>query len=115
MSTDIPRPERVTLSAEEHDRIRFAQHDGLCPEGSDCRSRFPHSHSTTVTATLSPSLIAEFERILAVREQALREEIAQQIEACTRTLGATDPGDPVRAGLIEGYRDAARIARGGAR
>lgn len=36
---------------------------------------------------------------------------AQRIEAEIVRFGQTDPGDPVRAGLIEGYRDSLRIVR----
>ena len=42
-----------------------------------------------------------------------RERIAQAIEAEIQRFGRTEPGDPIRAGLIEGYRHGARIARDG--
>ena len=42
-----------------------------------------------------------------------RERIAGAIDAEIQRFGRTEPGDPIRAGLIEGYRHGARIARGG--
>jgi len=107
MTDQTPRIERVTLTDEEHLRIRLAQHDGLCPTGPDCLSRFPHSHATTVTATLTPSLIRGVKRIVAAREQALREEIAGQIE--DNWIAPLLSGDDAHNAAL---RLAARIARG---
>lgn len=75
MIDDTPRPERVTLSAEERKALAFADRIAL------------------------PGYV---ERIVAAREQALREEIAGQIEA---DCEADEPP-------CYGCWNAARIARG---
>lgn len=53
----------------EHDRddLLLGHHDGLCPEGPDCRSRWLHAQSPTIYASLTPALLATFEGILADR------------------------------------------------
>lgn len=66
------------------------------------------------TPTLTCRRIAEAIHASPLLDRVRREEgerIAQAIEAQVHAFGQTDPGDPLRAGLIEGYRDSARIAR----
>lgn len=87
MSTDSPTPERVTLTDEE--RALGQQHS-------------PHRWFREDAV----------ERILAAREQALREEIAGQIEA-RETFGKGSKD--YAFGFAVARRTFARIARGGAR
>lgn len=63
--------ERVGLSEHERADLLLAHHDGLCPEGADCRSRWLHAQSTTICASLTPSLLATFDDILAGRLAAV--------------------------------------------
>ena len=70
MSTDTPRPERVTLSDEEQSMGHPMFLDGV-----------------EVGLTF---IRADVERILAAREQALREEIAGQIERKAQHLNAAE-------------------------
>jgi hypothetical protein len=70
----------------------------------DCKRRFGEHHAAALAPTVA--------RLVAEAEERAGERIAETIGAHIRTLGRTNPGDPVRAGLIEGYRGAARIARG---
>ena len=92
--TDTPTPERVTLTAAEGEVLRRA-----------LTSVSPMSNAP-----------ATVERILAAREQALREEIAGQIEAYARSHKVTsDWGNLYNDGVMHGLNVAARIARGGTR
>ena len=98
MSTDTPRPERVTLSAEEREALGVALFNAT---SGDYGGEFAHP------------LAVEVERILAAREQALRDEIAGERDAYLDSP-ALDPA------WIAGWHSAvdhiaARIARGEAR
>ena len=84
-------PERVTLTDEEREALADAL---TVPTALD-----PWAWIDEVAPTV--------ERILAAREQALREEIAGEIEA----YAPRSQGD----GVLRGLAYAARIARGGVR
>lgn len=89
-TTPAPRPERVTLTGED----LYAQHGWSGCDGSHWRN-------------LSPATREGWE-FAAAREQALREEIASQIEGSADT----EVLPSVAIGHRNGLRHAARIARG---
>jgi hypothetical protein len=109
MSTDTPRPERVTLSDEERARVReyaafwWQRETGETDEWAGLAAEereavIENSYAETVVDWL------------AAREQALREEIAREIEGLRTGI----PGMILKA-VDDAYSYAARIARGGAR
>lgn len=112
MSANTPTPERVTLRAEEREALADAASGYVVGSGY---------YSLSLSAMDGRELLddhgmaAEFERILAAREQALREEIAGEIDTKYREAQA----GPHRGTYLEGYLDgldaAESIALGGAR
>ena len=114
MSTDTPRSERVTLSDEEREALAFTAY-------AEHEPAFAHQENhTRLWETLMQQFREvveaqrpEFERILTAREQALREEIAEQIEDLIVTLHQSQ--DDFDRGWFGAVEHAARIARGGAR
>jgi len=106
---DAPRPERVTLTAEERDALHHAG-DIHGPDTCDCSAYVVECGFTDddCCAGLLDTFDA-VEAILAAREQALRDEIAGEIEAAD----AVEYGHYARTnGHHLGLRHAARIARG---
>lgn len=104
MSTDTPRPERVTLTDEEREHIenRLRWHfNVVAAEGKG-----------SIYASLGiDNAVLDVERILAAREQALREEIAGEIEDARDDMCRVTRTDP-RHPLARVYDEAANIARG---
>lgn len=99
MNTDAPRPERATLTDEERLHLRRIHRDAM----------------TVDAATVDWVLDGIETWVLArdaAREQALREEIAGEIERKSEQLNAAE--DYGRGGR-DGLKAAARIARGGTR
>ena len=73
-------------------------------------------HVSTDVDKLTRMLLPAVERIIADREKALRESIAQEIEDEDSSFGIGEgSGGEYDKGVHQGLRDAARIARGGAR
>ena len=132
MSTDTPRPERVTLTDEEREVLAERLHAGLW--GVNTPPNFPVGkgvcrHTTDLSEyeaqreflrrCITYAENTGFSEVLAAREQALREEIAGQIEA--KYLGPDSgrghdgreaPDAALRNAYDEGLEMAACIARG---
>ena len=109
MSTDNPTPERVTLTDEE----RNALAERIWTASRNDEGTISYIGANFVAASLSSAIGL----IIAAREQALREEIAGEVEACgTVTEDSDAPNAPAyRLGYGVAQKRAARIARGGAR
>lgn len=100
---DTPRPERVTLTSVEREALIHAACTARLHTGGDHDAK-----GACVIADDPPYEVVE--RILAARERALREEIAQRIESRRVHLHAQSLSD-----CEDGcgwFEYAARIARG---
>lgn len=75
MSTDTPRPERMTLSDEEREALRVAINPAV--KWGDCgRTVVARMHDDEGVDFVMETLAPAVEGILAAREQALREKFA---------------------------------------
>ena len=116
MSADTPTPERVTLTAEEPTEDGWYAYDGG-RQTMIFRLTRGQWYVTTDSGQCDPCEWGYIEQALSVwnlvpldlaaHEQALREEIAGEIEAALIA-----PLDHADAGYNDGVRTAARIARG---
>ena len=89
MSTDTPRPGRVTLSDEEREALARSVAATINYHSFDAAAEtadfdMADAILDTNLAATSAGLVMTVERILAAREQALREEIAGQGEIIAR-------------------------------
>lgn len=86
-----PAPE-VRLTDEERESLRYAWHDGTCPEGHECRSRYLHMMATSGWDAAGESIASAVEAIVASRTAELRAEAerlrAELAEIDSRVTGA---------------------------
>jgi len=105
LDTEPPDDWEEQAAREAVDLFAPAAADLIATHRAEAIAQHARSHGCDETPALRERLAVEFLALEALGRvaRAIDEEIAR--------LGQTEPGDPIRAGLIEGYRYASRIIR----